>query len=58
MWPNQKQKDRAVFPKPKLIVSIGRFQNVFEPDPDHKNGPEGQKNSPEGPKKVQKRPLM
>ena len=29
MWPNLKQKIRAVFPKPKLIVYIGRSQKSF-----------------------------
>ena len=29
MWPNLKQKVRAVLPKPKLIVYIGRFQKSF-----------------------------
>ena len=46
MWPNLKQKVRAVLPKPKLIVYIGRLQNVFEPDPDPKIAPKGQKKSP------------
>ena len=32
IWPNWKQKDRAVFSKPKLIVYIDTFQNGFEPD--------------------------
>ena len=27
MWPILKQKVRAVLPKPKLIVYIGRFKN-------------------------------
>ena len=57
MWPIQKQKNRAVLPKPKLIDYIGS-KNVFEPDPDFKNNPKGQKNSPKGPKKVQKRPQI
>ena len=29
MWPNVKQKVRAVLPKPKLIVYIGRSQKSF-----------------------------
>ena len=29
MWPNLKQKVRAVLPKPKLIVYIGRSQKRF-----------------------------
>ena len=29
MWPNLKQKVRAVLPKPKLIVYIGRSQKSF-----------------------------
>ena len=31
-----KQKDRAVFPKTKMIVYIVRSKNVFEPDPNPK----------------------
>ena len=32
MWPNKNKKDRAVIPKPKLIVYIGRpqLQNSFK----------------------------
>ena len=29
IWPNQKQKDRAVLPKQELIVYISRFQKCF-----------------------------
>ena len=29
IWPNYKQKDRAVFQIPKLIFYIGRFQKCF-----------------------------
>ena len=29
MWLNKKQNDRAVLPKPKLIVYIGRSQKKF-----------------------------
>ena len=29
MWPNLKQKVKAVLPKPKLIVYIGRSQKTF-----------------------------
>ena len=29
IWPNQKQKDRAVLPKQKLIVYFSRFQKYF-----------------------------
>ena len=29
MWPNLKQKVRAVLPKPKLIDYISRFQKCF-----------------------------
>ena len=29
MWPNLKQKVRAVLPKPKLIIYIGRSQKSF-----------------------------
>ena len=45
-----KQKDRAVLQKPKLIVYIGGSpRKFFEPNPNHKN-------SPEGPKKCRKDP--
>ena len=54
MWLNQKQKDRAVLPKPKLIDYIGRFQKLFlNLVPTPKNSPKGPKNSPNGPEKVQ-----
>ena len=33
MWPNLKQKVRAVLPKPKLIVYIGRSQKSFQNGP-------------------------
>ena len=55
IWPNEKQKDRAVLPKQNLIVDISRFQNVFEPDLDPKNSPIGQK-KPEEPKKCKRGP--
>ena len=29
IWPNEKQTDRAVLPKQKLIVYICRFQKCF-----------------------------
>ena len=29
IWLTSKQKDRAVLPKPKLIVNIGRLQKMF-----------------------------
>ena len=29
MWPTLKQKVRALLPKPKLIVYIGRFPKCF-----------------------------
>ena len=43
MWPNQKLKDRAILPKPKLIVYIVRSQKVFVPQPNPQKGPEGPK---------------
>ena len=38
MWPNLNQKVRAVLPKPKLIVYIGRSQKSFRtvPQPEKK----------------------
>ena len=33
MWQNLKQKVRAVHPKPKLIVNIGRSQKSFRTGP-------------------------
>ena len=33
IWPNSKQKARAVLPKAKLIVDIGRFQKSFRTGP-------------------------
>ena len=38
MWPNSKQKVRAVLPKPKLIVYIGRSKKSFRtwPQPEKK----------------------
>ena len=48
IWPNQKQKDRAVLPKQELIV-LGS-KNVFEPDLDPKNSPIGPKMEKKGPK--------
>ena len=36
MWPNLKQKVRAVPPKPKLIVYIGRSQKSFLTGPSRK----------------------
>ena len=50
MWENYKQKDRAVLPKPKLIVYFGRSQKKFlnlTPTP---------KIAPKGPKSAQKSP--
>ena len=41
MWPNLKQKVKAVLSKPKLIVYIGNSQKDFAPDPYPKNSPEG-----------------
>ena len=49
--PDKKQKDRAVHPKPKLIVYTSRSQKIFEPDPNPKtapNGPTGAKKAPYG----------
>ena len=48
MLPNQKQKDRAVLVKPKLIVYIGQSQQSFEPDPNSTNSSEGSKKSKKG----------
>ena len=39
MWPNLKQKVRAVLPKPKLIVNIGRSQKSFRTVPQPKKSP-------------------
>ena len=39
--PDKKQKDRAVHPKPKLIVYTSRSQQFFEPDPNLKTAPNG-----------------
>ena len=39
--PDKKQKDRAVHPKPKLIVYTSRSQQFFEPDPNPKTAPNG-----------------
>ena len=39
--PDKKQKDRAVHPKPKLIVYISKSQTFFEPDPNPKTAPNG-----------------
>ena len=39
MWPNLKQKVRAVLPKPILIVYIGMSQKSFLPDPSPKKSP-------------------
>ena len=55
IWPNEKQKDRAVLPKQKLIVYIFRFQNVFEPDLEPKNSPNGQKKNTPKDSKSEKR---
>ena len=52
MWPNLKQKVRAVHPKPKLIVYIGRFHKFYEPDPDPRNSPKRKKIVLKAPKKV------
>ena len=45
MWPIQKQKDRAVLPKLKFIVYLGK-----SPDPNPKNRPEEPKKCKKGPK--------
>ena len=39
--PDKKQKDRAVHPKPKLIVYTSRSQQFLEPDPNPKTAPNG-----------------
>ena len=39
MWPNLKQKVRAVLPKPKLIVYIGRSQKSFWTGPQPEKSP-------------------
>ena len=50
MWPNQKQKDRAVLPKPKLIVYIGRSQTKFlNLTQTPKTAPKGSKKGPKDP---------
>ena len=49
MWPNSKQKVRAVPPKPKLIVYIGRSQKVFELDPNPKNSFKDSKSAKKAP---------
>ena len=38
-----KTKDWVVIPKPKLIVYIDRFQNLFRPKPKPKIAPKGLK---------------
>ena len=43
MWPIQKQKDKAVLPKPKLILYIVGPEKVFEPDNNLKRSPAGPK---------------
>ena len=45
-----KNKDRAVIPKPKLIVYIDRFQNLFELQPKPKIAPKGLKEGKQFPK--------
>ena len=47
MWPNLKQKVRAVLPKPKLIVYIGRSQKSFRIGPHPEKSPEGPKKRPQ-----------
>ena len=47
--PDKKQKDRAVHPKPKLIVYISRSQTFFEPDPNPKTAPKGSKRAKKAP---------
>ena len=58
IWPNLKQKDRAVLPKLELIVYISRFKNVFEPDLDPKNSPNGLKEITPKDSKSEKRPKI
>ena len=56
IWRNEKQKDRAVLPKQKLIVFISRLHKFsFETDLTPKIAQKGKKKkSPEGPKKEKK----
>ena len=54
MWPNLKQKVRAVLPKPKLIVYIGRSPKKFlSLSPTPKIALKDPKNEKKGPKFVQ-----
>ena len=39
MWPNLKQKVKAVLSKPNLIVYIGRFQKSYQTGPQPKKSP-------------------
>ena len=58
IWPNEKQKDRAVLPKQKLIVYISRFQKYFLTWPwPQKQPQQAKKISPESPKSA-KRPKI
>ena len=47
--PDKKQKDRAVHPKPKLIVYSSKSQTFFEPDPNPKTAPNGPKRAKKAP---------
>ena len=49
MGPNQKQKDMAVGPKPKLIVYIIRWKKDFDHEPKPKKIPAITKKSKKGP---------
>ena len=57
IWPNLKQKDRDVLPKPKFIDYKGRFQKLF---PNLiltlKIAPKSKKIAPKGPKKCKRGP--
>ena len=46
-----KLKYRAVLSKPKSIIYIGRYKNVFESEPNPKN-------IPKGPKKCKNAPIL
>ena len=50
MWSIQKQKGRAVLPKPKWTICIDRSQKVFEPDPNPNKSFKGPKKCQKGPK--------
>jgi len=55
IWLYEKQKDRAVLPKQKLIVYISRFQKCVLDPKSSPNGPK--KLTPKGPKSA-KRPKI